>query len=471
MRATLWDRQERKSARMFVVLFAVALIWAAMAVGVDAGYKPYSVVLSPLTSGSGPGQTFTATVTNWSTQQSLGSINITPPSGFTFPLESPVVSPPTGWSVVSNVLQGRNLGLTTTSTSTPASVTVTFKVTVPPACGSFTWATLAKQSNDFSGLPGNGFNLSTDPSQASQLTTKVTGGCKLAFTVQPKSAVHDQTITNAAYNPAGTSVTVQVQDTGGNAVSLVAAVTLTLVAPSGDPPAAPSNGATLGGTTSGTTNASGSLSFSDIFVSMLGFYRLHATSPSVQPGTSSAFTIVDSAIPCSTSCSADASVQGGQQFNVSSAGQSGAYLATSVDLLQIDCSAALYGGYAQPDGPAGTTSTIAFDYTGGNTKTLTIKIPKAVVNQVPDNGASHFQVCFSSDRPFPVRSGGDPPGTSAPDPVVTAATGYDFFTGTLKDCPRKNQAAAAPCVVSRTKDNAGQVILTALVAAGDPYGR
>lgn len=348
MRATLWDRQKRKPARMFVVLFAVALSWAAMAVGVDAGYKPYSVVLSPPTSGSGPGQTFTATVTNWSTQQSLGSINITPPSGFT--LES-VDSPSTGWSVVNNVLQGRNLGLTTASTSSPAAVTVTFKVTVPPACGgSFTWTTQAKQANDFSGPPGNTFNYSTDPSQASQLTTTVTGGCKLAFTVQPKSAVHDQTITNAAYNPAGTSVTVQVQDTGGNAVSLVAAVTLTLVAPSGDPPAAPSNEATLGGTTSGTTNASGSLSFSDIFVSMLGSYRLHATSPSVQPGTSSAFTIVDSAIPCSTSCSADASAQSGQQFNVSSAGQSGAYLATSVDLLQIDCSAALYGGYAPPDG-------------------------------------------------------------------------------------------------------------------------
>lgn len=467
MRATLRDPQRSHSARMLGIFFAVALVWAGMAAGVDAGYKPYSVVLSPLSSGSGSGLAFTATVSNWSTQQSLGSINITPPSGFT--IES-VVSPTAGWAVVSNVLQGRNLGLTATSTST-ASVTVTFLVAVPSACGSFDWKTQAKQANDFSGPPGNGFNLSTDPSQASQLSTKVTGGCRLAFTVQPKSAEHDQTITGAAYNPAGASVMVQVQNASGSAVALVADVDLALVAPSGAP-TAPGNNAVLDGTTSGTTNASGSLSFPSISVSALGSYRLHATSPSLQPGTSSAFTIVENVTPCSTGCSADeTNTETGQQFSVSSAGQNGAFLATSVDLLQIDCSDPLYGGYAQPDGPAGTTSTIAFDYTGGNTKTLTIAIPKAVVNQIPDNGASHFQVCFSSDTAFPVRSGGDPIGTSALDPVVSAATGYDYFTGTLKDCPKKNQAAAAPCVVSRNKDNAGQVILSALVAAGDPYGR
>ena len=67
--------------------------------------------------------------------------------------------------------------------------------------------------------------------------------------------------------------------------------------------------------------------------------------------------------------------------------------------------------------------------------------------QTPNNGAAFYQVCYSSDTAFVNRSGN----------VVN--------TGLLPDC---NAATPPPCVVSITKDKAGQIVEKVSVPSGDP---
>jgi hypothetical protein len=55
----------------------------AMATSASAATKPYSVVVSPSTAPGGQRVQFTATFTNLTAQQQLGSANLTVPMGFT----------------------------------------------------------------------------------------------------------------------------------------------------------------------------------------------------------------------------------------------------------------------------------------------------------------------------------------------------------------------------------------------------
>ena len=44
--------------------------------------------------------------------------------------------------------------------------------------------------------------------------------------------------------------------------------------------------------------------------------------------------------------------------------------------------------------------------------------------------------------------------------------GVPYFTGLLPDCPNTNPQQSAPCVQSRNKNNAGDVIVTFLAKGG-----
>src|SRR5262245_57499190 len=98
----------------------------------------------------------------------LGSANITVPSAI-------AITNRNGIAGTGQVLELRNLGL-----PPDGFVTVTIGVRMPCAAGDYLWQVQAKQSNDFSGTPGNDLGpVSGNP------TTTVTGQCVLNFVAQP----------------------------------------------------------------------------------------------------------------------------------------------------------------------------------------------------------------------------------------------------------------------------------------------
>ena len=88
-----------------------------------------------------------------------------------------------------------------------------------------------------------------------------------------------------------------------------------------------------------------------------------------------------------------------------------------------------------------------------------LRIDKKQVQSSGHPGASTWQICYASTSSFTPRSGS--PGTATIGDIT-------FNTGLLPDCPNTNPAP--PCVQARTKDNAGDVIVTFL-ASGDPLGK
>jgi hypothetical protein len=87
----------------------------------------------------------------------------------------------------------------------------------------------------------------------------------------------------------------------------------------------------------------------------------------------------------------------------------------------------------------------------------TLRIDKSVVGTSGHPGASSWQICYASPTQFPAL-----PGTAQQGVTIGGTPGY--FTGLLPDC---SSTQGAPCVQSRNKNNAGDVIIT-LLAFGDP---
>jgi hypothetical protein len=90
----------------------------------------------------------------------------------------------------------------------------------------------------------------------------------------------------------------------------------------------------------------------------------------------------------------------------------------------------------------------------------TLRIFKSSVIASGHTGASSWQICYAVPAPmtFPAQ-----PGTTG----TTMIGGVTYNTGQLLDCPNTNPQQSAPCVQSRNKNNAGDVIVTFL-AKGDP---
>jgi hypothetical protein len=147
-------------------LFTALVVLVATAPVDATPTKPYSAVLTAGADASG--LSVTAVITNENTTQQLGSANLTPPSGYTL-TGSGSVSPGT-FSVVGNVVQLRNLNL-----APGQSATATIGVASAP-CSASTWDVVAKQSNDFSGLPGN--NLTLDTANSNLVTSLCSAPCK-----------------------------------------------------------------------------------------------------------------------------------------------------------------------------------------------------------------------------------------------------------------------------------------------------
>ena len=466
-----------------VVLSAVgaALVFAAPA---SAAFKPYSIVIcapgetctAPPSSGSAVGsaivapsagsQVMTATLTNENklgTGLRLGSANLTPPAGFSVNGASYPACSTCTVSVVGNVVELRNLSLIpgatvvlSMSVSTPASgYTVASAPTSP-------WTIVSKQSNDFSGPPGNDVNV--DP-KTSTLTT-VLG--VLQFDTQPADVALGAHITGTDYDPSGSPVTVGAVDLSAQPISWFAgAVAITINPTSGG----------LGGTTSATAGTGGVASFGDLTVGTSGYnYTLSASSPNVTGAGSGQFDAHDqgASVNCgSAKCSSSLTQSGttSQTTQVNSSSTAG-LLTVAVDNgvgywtsqpVFTDC-----GNYT-PLGP----DTALIDLLDTNAaKTITDTVTESVSSASAYKAlVASQQMCFAATTDF-VSKSGNPLNGSLAFPA-TLPNGETGFVGLLSNCSAVN-VATTPCVSSRTGTYKSRIanieIIVSVPAAfaGDP---
>src|SRR5207244_6583822 len=110
-------------------------------------------------------------------------------------------SSPRGTSSQSgNLIMLRNLAL-----GPSQSFTATVSARLPCAAATTTWYFMARQGANFTGT-----TFALDAS--SKRTTKVTGGCHLAFSSQPADTHPNDAITDTAFDTGGGPVEVQVLD-------------------------------------------------------------------------------------------------------------------------------------------------------------------------------------------------------------------------------------------------------------------
>jgi hypothetical protein len=407
--------------------------WAAFGLPASAGptSKPYLADIDSTPEPISVGATVpvTASFTNQTSQQQLGSFNLTAPAGFQ--LRS-VTSISHGTATLNgNRVEGRNIGLAPGGT-----VTVGLSVTGSCSASTGIWTAVVKQANNFSGSPGNDLS----PAAGSDFATPVTGACHLAFLTQPANTEVDEVITAAAFDPAGPSIEVAVLDEANDIVTS-STVPISMVI---SPLSAATSGSLHGTTT--RSAVAGVAPFDDLTIDASGLdYRLRATSPGLDSADSTTFDVMDLGTLCPEgTCVGELAGDTVTTRVVGNGSRLGDQLSIASGVHSIDCA-----GYGE------VTETVTYDFTGLGTKVVTSTIPKRIVNQSPDNGAAHFQTCFGSPEPFATRSGG-------PSPFDPAS---GLYVGLLPDC------GMPPCVHSRHKTGAGIVVVTYEVPAGDPAGR
>jgi hypothetical protein len=203
--------QPRMAAALAGVV-ALTLVLGALtgpAAGAATSTKFYTATVTPTSSIAGGTATYTFTIGNSSTStQLLGSGNITVAAGFTS-VTVGAVTPPPGkvWTatLVAGVITLRNPGPGSTSRLAPGeSVSVLVTATAPTACGSFTWTTAAKQSNDFNGTGNDFVRVGADP------TIEITGCGLASIVLSPASATiaagGSQAYTATGYDANGNSL-------------------------------------------------------------------------------------------------------------------------------------------------------------------------------------------------------------------------------------------------------------------------
>jgi hypothetical protein len=277
--------------------------------------------------------------------------------------------------------------------------------------------------------------------------------CSLVFTTdgQPAATAADATITSSVGSQGG-PVKVEVVDQFQNPVTnSKAAITLAITANPGS------------GKLSGTTTVSavrGVASFSDLSINKTGFgYTLTATSRGMSAATSAGFNIWFSLQKCTAaSCSASQAL-GATTGTVSTSSATGQFLGIGVGAGGVSYTC---GGTYQPVSEPVSFEVLSTTGPGQSAQfTVALRIDKSKVQSSGHPGASTWQICYAAPTTSPFAS---QPGTEGPPATIG---GVVFNTGLLTDC---SSTQGSPCVQARTKDNAGDVIVTFL-ASGDPIGK
>jgi hypothetical protein len=321
----------RKRTILALVL-AGSLVGAAAALPALAAVtkKLYTPTISPMTSAPGATQPYTFTIRNaQSSNQSLGSANISVPSGFTVSTTSSlsVSTDPVGkaWTAALNgsTIQLRSGATSSNSLMAGQQVSVTFDAAAPCAAGNYVWLTQVKQSNDFL---GNNNDFSLAPGAAYASVTVSSGACpgapaNIEFTVQPSDTLVDASITPA--------VEVTVTD-AFNTPAPGTAVTMGLGTN-------PGGAGTLSGTLSQNTNSSGVATFANLAIdhSSSG-YTLVATAGSLT-ATSDPFDITSDTANCAIdTCNVSATSDDGNS-SVTVVSDGSGTLSVTFESVPLDC--------------------------------------------------------------------------------------------------------------------------------------
>ena len=293
---------------------------------------------------------------------------------------------------------------------------------------------------------GTGF-ASSDPSSQFKV------GSKLVFLLQPQDATSGSTITSVDLDPSAAKVQVAVVPpdavapyTGANAPIASATGTVGLTpAPTGS------------FTGTGAGFSSGVATFSSLKGTATGTYTVTANDQSSSTSaTSSSFAITDFGTICpagQTQCTGSTS-SGDKKTNasVTSSTPDGFDDDTTLEITMLASGppAGACAGFTPSPGSQGVSVDVRplTDLTQ-----VTITLDKTIVNQIPDNGAAHFNVCFGGKiatedpavTPFDTK-----PGT----PAAVLVDG--LFYGILPDC---SGTPTEPCVASRNKVGGNLVIV------------
>jgi len=445
----------RRSINSIALLAGLVLVvGSSLTVNAATDTKPYTAtwvsggnpVANPPNSISLPSGSTSATLrlTNNANPQSLGSANITLPSDYT--LVSGSVGTKSG-----NTLQVRNLNL-----ASGASVDITINLKTPcVGAGSEAWGLIVKQANNFSGPPGNDFVRATGTAAPS---TTVSGSqCLLRFANQPNTTATGSTIKDG-YNSTGNGIKVEIYDPGtGQTVDSDANVTLTLSYK-------PSGGALTGG--GATAAVAGVATFSGLSIDAAGPYKLQASSPAASnTPNSNQFMVSDTVTECSgTGCNFQEQTPETTFKITPKNGTAGADFVATTNLsgIRISCQ---FAPFNYLDSRQPNTVWYTYDDGGTSTKTNVIVIDKAYVQITPENGASKYQVCYTSPVRFKDRTGN----LAQPDPWPdgpSAFFGQTWYTGLLPDC--SGSKPVAPCSLGFTGSGSGDRVGTFLTPAGDP---
>ena len=189
----------------------------------------------------------------------------------------------------------------------------------------------------------------------------------------------------------------------------------------------------------------GVATFPALTFSAVGFgFELQASAAGATSSPSQPFDIVDQLLHCSPgqACQSETvSSQGTSAFAVASqAPTSDVLTATGGGFPRLSCTTV--GGV------------VTFTVTN-RSKTITMMLAKSLVQQAPNPGAAHFNICWGSPTAFTTKDGT----TSTFNPA------NDEYEGLLPDC---SASGPAPCIASRHKSRAGVEVVTISAPPGDP---
>jgi hypothetical protein len=446
--------------RMVLPTLLVGLLTVSV-LGMPAGAAPsqkvYSVVISPQPDvGAGQTREFTFTATNNSGSQSLGSINVTAPAGFT--LLAVTQQPAVGTAAIASttLLELRNLAL-----APSASATAKFTAEAPCDPGAYQWGLAAKQSNDFKGTR-NDFTLRE---ATSDRVTDVTPSCQLNWTSQPASSKvstpgDPQAITSTNYDAVdgsvdGPSIAVEVLSApyaDSSPATRVSFSTDVVTLEIGHDP----NGGTaqLTGTITDTASSGVAEFAPGPRINLHGLdYTLAATNPNMTDGVSAAFDMSDAVGRCGEGECDDLATNGNNVNAHLSSNSTSGILAMSIGVLpSLTCE-----GYT-PNEDQEAVTILPLGPSEGSTMTLEIIVQAGIV----DRAASQYLICWASTTQFTDRNG-DPA-----QPVTIS--GDAMFKGLLSDCA--NRDPVAPCQIRPSRqDRQGNVHLFAFAPTDDPHAR
>jgi hypothetical protein len=426
----------------------------AIVVGIAAGPaqaapkqgKEYALDVAPLTEYGGVTDgAYTVTITNNTGTQQVGSANVTVPSAIAITNRNGI--PGTG-----QILELRNLAL-----PAGASVTVTIGVRMPCVAGDYLWLVEAKQSNDFSGPPGNALG----PVSGNRTTT-VQGQCVLNFVDQPASAVEGAQIRADAFQPNGTHfVSVEALD----------------ARPSGAQRTASFNGSiTLTSSPSGllatsSTAVAGFATFPNLIIGASNNYTLKAAASGLVGDESTPFQIVDIAATCAPgpgNCNTG-NLNGANNGAKSSAVLMGAPTAGSgFALLTLGLgrdpltSDGCRGLYMPPGDDFYEFQLFGFGLNSAGQKTVVMSYTKQAMK---GRGPSSLEVCLAVPGPtgFTAKNGAPAPSfVYDGDP----SNGVAGFAGLVPDC---GSSPTEPCVLDRSPTGSGGASITLFdPTLGDP---